>query len=162
MGLLDRPPGRVLGAALRAPVWLYRAHLGWLLGNRFLYIAHRGRRTGRCRHTVVEVVRLDRAVPEAAVIAAWGPTTQWYRNLEAAPAQEVRIGRRRWPGPRHRFLDQPQREALLRSYAIEHPRAARGLGRAFGVSDLDAAEISRLAGRTRAVAFRPSSSGAPG
>jgi len=34
---------------LRMPVWLYRLHLGWLLGNRFLCIAHRGRKSGKLR-----------------------------------------------------------------------------------------------------------------
>jgi deazaflavin-dependent oxidoreductase (nitroreductase family) len=156
MDLFDRRPGRLTSAVLRAPGWLYRARLGWLLGDRFLFFSHRGRRTGRIRHTVVEVVRLDRATPEATVVAGWGPTTQWYRNLEAAPAEEVVIGRRRWPHPGHRMLDEPERGALLRSYAAEHPRAARSLGRAFGVSSLDDTTIPRLAERTRAVAFRPS------
>jgi hypothetical protein len=27
---------------LRAPIWLYRARLGFLLGHRFVYVAHRG------------------------------------------------------------------------------------------------------------------------
>ncbi|HEY7255410.1 MAG TPA: nitroreductase family deazaflavin-dependent oxidoreductase [Solirubrobacterales bacterium] len=155
MDLLDRRPGRLTSAVLRAPGWLYRLHLGWVLGDRFLYFSHRGRRTGRTRHTIVEVVRFDRGEPEATVVAGWGPGTQWYRNLEAAPAEEVVIGRRRWPHPGHRFLDEPERGALLRSYADEHPRAARGLGRAFGVPELDDRAIARLAERTRAVAFRP-------
>jgi deazaflavin-dependent oxidoreductase (nitroreductase family) len=156
MALLDRRPGRFSRALLRAPGWLYRARLGWVLGDRFLYFSHRGRRTGRTRHTVVEVVRFDRAAPEATVIAGWGPASQWYRNLEAAPAEEVVIGRSRWSHPGHRFLDEPERESLLRSYAREHPLAAKELGRAFGVSRLDEGEIAQLAERTRAVAFRPS------
>lgn len=155
MALVDQPPGRFLGIALRAPAWLYRMRLGWLLGSRFLCIAHRGRRTGRLRHTVVEVVRFDKEVPEAAVIAGWGPSTQWYRNLETAPAEGVTLGRRRWRDPQQRFLDEGERVALLESYAREHPFAARELARALGASGLDDGEIGRLAERTRAVAFRP-------
>jgi deazaflavin-dependent oxidoreductase (nitroreductase family) len=126
------------------------------MGKRFLCISHRGRRSGEAHHTVVEVVRFDPGVPEAAVIAAWGPGAEWYRNLEAAPADEVVLGRHRWPHPGQRFLDETQRAELFRAYVNEHPLAARGLGRAFGASFLDPAEIARLAGRTRAVAFRPS------
>lgn len=156
MALVDRPPGALLRAALKAPIWLYRLRLGWLLGNRFLCISHRGRKTGKARRTVVEVVRFEPATPEATVIAGWGPSTQWYRNLEAAPAEEVTLGRHRWPHPEQRFLDEPERVALLGSYTREHPLAARELARAFGVSDLDDEEVVRLAQRTRAVVFRPS------
>jgi len=104
---------------------------------------------------VVEVVRFDRAAPEVTVIAGWGPSTQWYRNLEVAPAEEVVIGRRRWPDPGHRFLDEPERVAVLRSYVEDHPRAARVLGRVFDYSEIDDRAITGIAERTRAVAFRP-------
>ena len=152
----DRPPGPVLRTFLRAPTLLYRAHLGWLLGNRFLCLVHRGRRSGKLRRTVVEVVHFDRRSEEAAVVAGWGPHTQWYLNLESGPPEEVRLGRRLWRAPGRRFLDEAERVALLGGYVREHPRAAKGLGRAFGIASLDAGGIADLAGRVRAVAFRPS------
>lgn len=138
------------------PGLLYRAHLGWLLGDRFLYIVHRGRKTGKLRRTVVEVVRFAEVGPEATVVAGWGPETHWYRNLEVAGAAEVTVGRRRWRQPGQRFLDQRQRVELLTGYVREHPRAARELGRIFGFAELDEAAVAALAERTRAVAFRPS------
>jgi hypothetical protein len=104
---------------------------------------------------VLEVVRFDRAAPEVTVIAGWGPTTQWYRNLEAARAEEVVIGRRRWAHPRQRFLDEAERAAVLHSYVEEYPRAARILGRVFGFSTIDERAIAGIAERTRGVAFRP-------
>lgn len=156
MALVDRRPGPLMRALLRAPTGLYRVGLGWLLGTRFLYIVHRGRRTGKLRRTVVEVVRFDRDGPEASVIAGWGPSTQWYRNLEAGPAEEVRVGRHRWRHPAQRFLDRRERAGLLASHARSYPRAARGLGRAFGVSDLS---DDALAERARAVAFGPGDGG---
>jgi hypothetical protein len=107
---------------------------------------------------VVEVVRFDRAAPEVTVIAGWGRSTQWYRNLEVAPPELVVIGRRRWPRPRRRFLDEAERAAVLRSYVDDYPRAARVLGRVFGYSEIDDRAITGIAGRTRAVAFRPGSS----
>ena len=140
---------------LRAPLWLYRARLGWLLGSRFICLVHRGRRSGRLHRAVLEVVHFDRERPELAVIAGWGPRTQWYRNLERAPAEQVTLGRRRWRRPAQRFPDEPERVELLRAYAREHPLAARELARACGAEGMDDDEIARLAERTRAVAFRP-------
>jgi len=158
MAMRDRPPGPVLRTFLQAPTLLYRARLGWLLGSRFLYMVHRGRRSGQTRHTVVEVVHFDHEAREASVVAGWGPHTQWYLNLQAAPAEEVRIGRRRWRRPRQRFLDESERAKLLSDYVRDYPRAAKGLAKAYGVESLDAGGIDGLAGRVRAVAFRPGDS----
>jgi deazaflavin-dependent oxidoreductase (nitroreductase family) len=79
-----------------APVALYRLHLGWLLGNRFVLLMHTGRKAGRARFTVIEVVAYDRSIPEVVVIAAWGAHAQRVRNLKAAPAIGVQLGRVRW------------------------------------------------------------------
>lgn len=156
MAPIERANGRMARAFMRMPTWLYRAHLGWLLGSRFLYIVNRGRKSGKRRHTIVEVVRFDPAVPEVVVTASRGPRTQWYRNLEAAPAEEVRFGRHRWRRPAQRFLEEAERVEVMKGYAREHPFAARQLGRAFGVSDADDAGVREIAEQLRAVAFSPS------
>ncbi|HTM84573.1 MAG TPA: nitroreductase family deazaflavin-dependent oxidoreductase, partial [Mycobacterium sp.] len=39
---------------MRAPIWLYRARLGALLGSRLLMLEHRGRTSGARRYVVLE------------------------------------------------------------------------------------------------------------
>lgn len=123
MKLVERKPTGLLRALLRAPIWFYRNGWGWLFGHRLLYIVHIGRKSGRRREVVAEVVRHDPATPEVVVIAAWGRTPDWYRNLKAAPAAEVRISGRRWESPRHRFLDSAETLAVLEDYRRAHPHA---------------------------------------
>lgn len=41
---------------VRAPIWLFRARLGFLLGSRLLMLEHLGRKSGGRRHVVLEVV----------------------------------------------------------------------------------------------------------
>jgi hypothetical protein len=65
--------------ALRAPAVLYDRNLGWLLGRRFLRLTHRGRRTGRCYQTMLEVIDNDRARHEVFVMVGLGRRAQWYR-----------------------------------------------------------------------------------
>src|SRR4051812_42443008 len=96
--------GRLLRWLLRAPVALYSAHAGWLLGHRFLLLAHRGRRTGRVYRTVLEVVAWDAVTREAVVMSGFGRASQWYRNVLATDPAEVRIARLRF-APRVRELD---------------------------------------------------------
>ncbi len=113
--------------------------MGWLFGHRLLYIVHIGRKSGLRREVVAEVVRYDPATPEIVVIAAWGREPDWYRNLKAAPAAEIRISGRRWENPRHRFLDPADTLAVLRDYRRAHPRAWKRIAPILGFPvDLDA------------------------
>jgi hypothetical protein len=41
---------------VRAPVWLYRARLGFVFGSRLLMLEHTGRKTGIRRYVVLETV----------------------------------------------------------------------------------------------------------
>jgi deazaflavin-dependent oxidoreductase (nitroreductase family) len=156
MAITDRKPRGLLRLFLRAPIWLYRANLGRLTANRLLYLAHRGRKSGARREVVVEVVSHDPAKPEAVVIAAWGKDPDWYKNLRAAPAIEVRLGRHRWVAPEHRFLDGAETRATLLAYQRAHPRAWRRIAPLLGFP-ADPADPAwpEVAAGVRAIAFRP-------
>ena len=43
-------------ALVRAPIWLYRARLGFVMGHRMLLLEHIGRKSGARRYAVLEVV----------------------------------------------------------------------------------------------------------
>lgn len=81
-----------LRAALRLPTYLYRWHLGWLLGQRFLLLTHHGRRSGRQYQTVLEVI--GRTVTgELTVMSGWGRQADWYRNIQHQPCVQIIVGR---------------------------------------------------------------------
>jgi hypothetical protein len=56
---------------------------------------------------VLEVVGYDRETEEITVMSGFGPSADWFRNLETAPAVEVVIGRRRFR-PQHRILEETE------------------------------------------------------
>jgi deazaflavin-dependent oxidoreductase (nitroreductase family) len=139
----------------RLPSVLYRAGLGALLGHRFLVLAHRGRRTGRLHRTPIEVVAYDRESGEAMAISAWGECADWYRNLRAGSPAEVWLGASRFAAE-VRFLDHSETVDLLLDFRRRHPLEARLARPILGWTLTGSeAEIERLAGRLRAVAFRP-------
>ncbi len=107
---MPTPPPPWLKRVYAAPQWLYRHGLGRLLGHRFLLLTHTGRRTGARHHAVVEVVRYDAATGEAVVIAGYGPTSDWYRNVRVGGPVWVSFGR---GGRRARFRDVPADEAAM-------------------------------------------------
>jgi deazaflavin-dependent oxidoreductase (nitroreductase family) len=93
--LVSAPPSGWLRLALKAPRWLYRLHLGWLLGHRFLLLTHRGRRSGRVYSTVLEVVRYDPATDESVVVSGWGDRADWYNNIQKTTVLAIQTGRER-------------------------------------------------------------------
>lgn len=114
---------RLLGTRwlARAPVWLYRARLGFLFGSRLLMLEHTGRKTGVRRYVVLEVVARPR--PGSYVIASgFGSRAQWFRNVRANPKVRVYIGARRPAPATARLLNSEETSAALTSYAASHPR----------------------------------------
>lgn len=116
---------------VRAPVPLYRAHLGWLLGARVLLLEHTGRVSGRPRTVVLEVV--DRPAPGVLrVVSGFGTGAQWYRNLTADPDCRVSTGwTDRRPARAHRVDPATAAETFDR-YRQEHPRAWSVLSEVLG------------------------------
>ena len=109
----------------RVPAYLYKAHLGFLLGQRFLVLVHEGRRTHRLYETPLEVVEYDRSRGEAIVVAGWGQKTSWLHNVQAGLAREVWIGNQRY-APSWRQLDIDEAVAVLERYE-------RGMGVPSGI-----------------------------
>jgi deazaflavin-dependent oxidoreductase (nitroreductase family) len=157
MSVFSAPPGRLLRPLFKLPLWLYQAHLGWVMGHRFARLTHRGRRSGRVYRTVVEVVRYDQQSREVIVGAGWGGQTDWFRNIQATPALEVRTSHLLYR-PVQRFLTDDEMYAEVRRYLRSHRLLARYLfPRLLGIPT-DASEAERRAiivGTLRGVAFRP-------
>jgi len=94
------------------PIYLYRLDLGWLLGHRFLLLVHRGRRSGLLHEAVLEVLLPAPATRESVVLSARGEKADWYRNVGATPALEVRTGGQRYV-PEQRFLAPEENLAVI-------------------------------------------------
>jgi len=74
--------------AVRAPVRLYQARLGFLFGSRLLMLEHTGRKSGARRHVVLEAV--DHSRPGIYVVASgFGGQAQWFRNVRVDPRVRV-------------------------------------------------------------------------
>jgi deazaflavin-dependent oxidoreductase (nitroreductase family) len=152
---LESKPAGALRLAFRLPIYLYRLDLGWMLGHRFLLFVHLGRKSGLLRETVLKVILDDPATRESVVLSAWGEKADWYRNIEAVPALEVRTGGQRYV-PEQRLLAPEVNHAVISDYGQRHPLAFRVFARLFGYP-LEGTEAARreAACSLRLVAFRP-------
>lgn len=123
---VPRAISRALEATLRhrrwarSPLALYDLGLGGLLGRGLLRLEHRGRRSGRSRYAVLEVV--DRPRPGVIrVVSGLGRGAQWFRNLQADPRVRVTNG---WGPPvagTAHVLDEAEAAATFARYQAVHP-----------------------------------------
>lgn len=155
-----KKPNRLVRYFLRAPVYLYRWRLGWLLGRRFLLLSHVGRRTGRNFQTVLEIMQYRDIGPEAVVMSGFGPRSDWLLNIEAGPAPEVTIGRQHFTAF-YRFLDEEEAVRVVAEYEHRNRLLAgilrwvlsRLLGWRYRSSDADRRKLVR---QLPLLGFRPS------
>ena len=126
MTLTHKKPTGILRALLRAPIWLYRWNLGWMMGGRFLLLTHIGRKSGLKRQTVIEVVSRDETTGVTFVAAAWRDQSDWYRNIQQNPIVGVQIHNRRIQA-RAEEVSLQEAESQLWDYARRHPTAFREL-----------------------------------
>lgn len=158
---LRRQPGRLALAAMRVPRPLYHRGWGWMLDHTFLLIAHQGRKTGKRRETVAMALAYDPHTREAVVFSAWGPNTEWIRNLRAHPAQQIQIGRESYV-PEQRFLSEDESVAVVRDFQRRHPWRTRFFAAILGWGDLSSETVVREFVRSRPfVSFRPTRSARP-
>jgi deazaflavin-dependent oxidoreductase (nitroreductase family) len=117
----------VLRFLLRVPVFLYRIGLGRLFDGRFLLLKHIGRKTGRQRETVLEIMRYDEADNRCIVCSGWGEKSQWYKNLQQRPQAAIVVRGRQMKVTAVR-LPLSEAEKEISRYARDHPLAYRWIG----------------------------------
>ena len=117
-------PSRLLKVVFDAPTVLYRMRLGWMLGKRIVAVTHRGRKTGRLRETVLEVLLFEPEDKESVVVSAYGTRADWYRNILVQPALRVRTGRMDYV-PEQRLLTADETREAAIEFCRRHPWEAR-------------------------------------
>ncbi len=147
-------PSRLVKLGFKVPVWLFRAHLGFVFGGRIFAIVHHGRRSGKRYVSGLEV--LVREGGELFVFSAWGTTADWYRNIEAGGVDELWDGRARFGRATFRLLGPEEAVTVLARYEAEHPRTAkRTLPRMMPGYDFSEASRRTLASSSTLIAFEP-------
>lgn len=144
---------------MKMPLILYRLGLGWLLGKRFMMLTHVGRHSGKVHQTVLAVLRFDEQTREIFAVSPWG-SSNWYRNIQAAPAREIetgslRFGRVRYVPTQH-TLSPEEIAMLFIEFRQKYPIFSRLVARIPGWKiDSTYEEFLVLARTLRGVAFQP-------
>ncbi|HSX10019.1 MAG TPA: nitroreductase family deazaflavin-dependent oxidoreductase [Candidatus Saccharimonadales bacterium] len=122
---ISKPKG-ILKLLYKLPVYLYKWHVGWILGRRFLMITHIGRKSGKKHQTVLEVIHYDPSTQEFIVISGYGEKSDWYKNIVKTPVVEVQVKGTRFV-PKQRILSPEETFTLFDTYRKEHPLAFKAI-----------------------------------
>ena len=121
------PPKGLSRIFFRLPIGLYRAGLGWMLGNRFLLLNHVGRKSGLPRQAVLEVVEHDPETDVYVVAVGFGEKSDWYRNLLVDPDVSIQVGRRKIAVTAE-CLDPQTAGEIMEDFARRYPMEAKMAG----------------------------------
>tara|TARA_R110002073_G_scaffold16703_8_gene63759 strand:+ start:1541 stop:2026 length:486 start_codon:yes stop_codon:yes gene_type:complete len=125
------PPSGFKLKLARAPIYLYRIGLGGLMGDRFLRLRHRGRRTGNSIETVLEVIRHDESTTQFFVASGYGTKSQWYRNIIAEPHVSIMVKNTEHNAVA-RVVSPDEATQILGLYAAAHPKSIKAVARLSG------------------------------
>ncbi len=149
----QKPPAFML-PFMKMPLIFYRLGLGWVFGKRFMLLTHVGRRSGKVYRTVLVALRFDESTHEILAVSPWN-ASNWYRNIQAAPALEVEMGRVRY-APQQRAASPEEITVAFIEFRRQHPMFSRMVARIPSWKiDSSYEELLDLARTLRGVAFQP-------
>jgi deazaflavin-dependent oxidoreductase (nitroreductase family) len=125
------PPRGLKAIPWRLPIWLYRLHLGRLLGHRFLLLTHKGRLSGKDRTAMLEVIKYDQATNTHYVASGFGEKSDWYQNIRKTPDVVIQTGGQKFLAQAESLPPDQAREVFL-EYTQAHPTAIKNLAKLVG------------------------------
>jgi deazaflavin-dependent oxidoreductase (nitroreductase family) len=131
-------PGPVFKWLFKMPVLFYKCGLP-LFGDFILLLTHRGRRSGKLRHTPLEY-RREEGTRYRIIMAGWGGHTDWRYNIEADPQVTVQAGREKYQAIAERLTDDKVAAFLTEAMQINPASAkiwSRWAGRSVTLDDPD-------------------------
>ncbi len=99
MDALEKRPNWFLKTFFKVPVWIHKMGFGgWerMIGAQWMLITTVGRKSGKRRQTMVDVMDYDKDSDTYYVEVAYGARADWYRNIQANPNFEAQVGRRKF------------------------------------------------------------------
>lgn len=125
------PPRGLKAIPWRLPICLYRSGLGWMLGKRFLLLRHVGRKSGKIRFAVLEIIHNLPEPERYYAVSGFGTRSNWYQNILQRNDVEIQVGNKRIP-VHSKQLDPPEGSEMLFAYAQNNPRSLQALSNLMG------------------------------
>jgi deazaflavin-dependent oxidoreductase (nitroreductase family) len=157
MSAFLKPPGPFLKFFLKVPLYLHKMGLGgWerLIGAEWMLIATTGRKTGKRREAMVDIMDYDKAGDTYYIEAAYGARADWYKNIQNTPVFEAQVGRRKFHARAEALTSADTGEMLVQFYRRK-PAYTRSVMAMVGMKFKDEDELRILGQNLTLLAVKP-------
>jgi len=125
------PPRGLKAIPWRMPIWIYRLGLGGLMGKKFVLLNHTGRKSGKQRKTVLELIQVNSETGEYCVVSGFGIRSDWYQNITQNPTAVIQVGNMKMTA-RARRLNPEEASQVILDYTQKFPKNLKNLGALLG------------------------------
>lgn len=143
---LEKRPGTLLKFFFKVPLLMHKLGFGgWerLIGAQWMLITTIGRKTGKRRETMVDVMDYDKANDTYYIEAAYGARADWYRNIQRNPIFEAQVGRRKFKARAGALSTEGASDLLVQFYR-QKPAYTRSVMAMAGMKFKDEDELREL------------------
>ena len=158
MSAFGKPPSGLLKFFFKVPLYVHKMGLGgWekLIGAEWMLIATTGRKTGKRREAMVDVMDYDKSTDTYYIEAAYGARADWwYKNIQSHPVFEAQVGRRKFHA-RAAPLSSADTGEMLVQFFRRKPAYTRSVMAMVGMKFKDEDELRTLGSTLTLLAVHP-------
>lgn len=157
MSAFGKPPSGLLKFFFKVPLYVHKMGFGgWekLIGAEWMLIATTGRKTGKRREAMVDVMDYDKSSDTYYIEAAYGARADWYRNIQSNPVFEAQVGRRKFHARATSLSSADTGEMLVQFYRRK-PAYTRSVMAMVGMKFKDEDELRTLGSNLTLLAVQP-------
>ena len=157
MSAFGKPPSGLLKFFFKVPLYVHKMGLGgWekMIGAEWMLIATTGRKTGKRRETMVDVMDYDKSSDTYYIEAAYGARADWYKNIQSHPVFEAQVGRRKFHA-RAAPLSSADTGEMLVQFFRRKPAYTRSVMAMVGMKFKDEDELRTLGSTLTLLAVHP-------
>lgn len=157
--MLEKRPSGLLKFFFKVPIFMHKLGFGgWerLLGAQWMLLTTTGRKTGKRRDTLVDVMDYDQATDTYFIEAAYGSRADWFRNIQANPIFQAQVGRRKFFARAKPLREADTGETLVKFFRRK-PAYTRTVLAMVGMTFKDEDELRALGSQLTLLAVKPQS-----
>jgi len=154
---MSKRPGLFQKYFFKVPVLLHKMGLGgWerLIGAQWMLITTTGRKTGKRRDAMVDVMDYDAVTDTYYIEAAYGANADWYKNIQSNPVFEAQVGRRKFRARAGELTTEGAGTMLVKFYR-ERPAYTKSVMAMAGMKFKDENELRALGQKLTLLAVKP-------
>lgn len=155
--MINKRPRTLLKIFFKLPIFLHKIGLGgWerLIGAHWMLLKTTGRKTGKPRETMVDIMDHDKANDTYYIEAAYGSRSDWYKNIQATPIFEAKVGRRKFNASARELNKNETAEKLIEFFR-RNPVYTRIVMAMVGMKFKDEKELKEIGSTLTLLAVTP-------